>query len=85
MASPHVTGVAALIESLGIRDPEEVKQIISDTADPIACPSATQLALYAPFPSANNDAPQRCQGESEFNSWYGHGQVNALAAVREGS
>jgi hypothetical protein len=83
MASLHIAGVAALIESLRVRDPEEVKAIISDTADPIACATAPQLALYAPFPPVNNDAAQQCQGETEFNGWYGHGQVNALAAVRE--
>lgn len=81
MASPHVAGVAALIESLGIREPESVKERITETADPLPCPTAAQLAMYAPFPSANNDAPQRCQGDTEYNGWYGHGQVNALAAV----
>lgn len=83
MASPHVAGVAALIESMGVRDPEEVTQVINRTADPIPCPTAAQLALYAPFPSVNNDAPQQCRGETEYNSWYGHGQVNALAAVSQ--
>ena len=83
MASPHVAGVAALIESMGVRDPEEVRQVINDTADPIPCPTAAQLALYAFFPSVNNDAPQTCEGETEYNGWYGHGQVNALAAVSQ--
>ena len=83
MASPHVAGVAALIESMGVKDPENVKEVITGTADPIACPTAAQLAMYAPFPSVNNDAPQQCQGEAEFNGWYGHGQVNALAAVSQ--
>jgi len=82
MASPHVAGLAALIESMGVRQPRDVSEIIAETADPIACPSAAQLALYAPFPSVNNDAPQQCEGSRSFNGWYGHGEVNALEAVR---
>lgn len=84
MASPHVAGVAALIESLGIHNPEAVRQRLTESADPIACPTAAQLAQYAFFKSANNDAPQTCVGDEEFNAWYGHGQVNALAALRGG-
>jgi len=83
MASPHVAGVAALIESMGVRNPEKVKEIINDTANPLPCPTAAVLALYAPFPSVNNDAPQQCEGDTEYNGWYGHGEVNALAAVSE--
>jgi subtilisin family serine protease len=83
MAAPHVAGVAALIESMGVRESRDVQEIITDSADPIPCPTAAQLALYAPFPSVNNDAPQQCQGKTENNGWYGHGQVNALAAVSE--
>ena len=82
MASPHAAGVAALIESTGVRDVEDVRAIITHTADPIACPNAATLALYAPFTSANNDAPQQCEGETTNNGWYGHGQVNALSAVQ---
>jgi lantibiotic leader peptide-processing serine protease len=58
MASPHVAGVAALIESTGVREARDVQDIVTDTAHPIPCPTAAQLALYAPFPSVNNDAPQ---------------------------
>ncbi len=85
MASPHVAGVAALIESTGVRDPEEVKRIITETADRLACPTDAQLALYAPFNSVNNDAPQQCTGTDEYNGWYGFGQVDALAAVSRDS
>ena len=82
MASPHVTGVAALIISrFGRMSSDDVRDRLEATADPIACPTAAQLALYAPFISANNDAPQTCTGEAENNSWYGHGEVNALRAV----
>ena len=82
MATPHVTGVAALIESrYGPLSRGRVTAMVAQTADPIACPDAVTLALYDPFPSFSNDAPQSCQGGAGYNSWYGHGQVNALSAV----
>lgn len=81
MASPHVAGVAALVESTGIRNPETVKELITETADTLPCPTAAQLAMYTPFPSVNNDAPQQCTGGESYNAWYGFGEVNALAAV----
>ena len=88
MASPHVAGLAALVISRygdsskkELMQPNRVEQIIETTADPHACPTAAELALYAPFPSVNNGAPQTCAGGTEFNGWYGHGIVNALAAV----
>ena len=81
MASPHVTGVVALIESLGVTNPGRVQARVNNTADSIPCPTAAELAPYAPFPSVSNGAPQQCQGGAGYNSWYGHGQVNALSAV----
>jgi lantibiotic leader peptide-processing serine protease len=89
MASPHVAGVAALILSHGFsRNSDDdrgghtsLQRLLERSADPIACPAANVLALYAFFPSVNNDAPQTCTGPRENNSWYGHGQVNALKAV----
>ena len=94
MAAPHVTGVAALILSrFGNQRGEDdengnktgkLRRLIDLSTDPIACPSATVQAEYAFFPSANNDAPQTCTGTPRFNSWYGHGQINALKAVTGG-
>jgi subtilisin family serine protease len=82
MASPHVTGVAALIDSwYGHLSPGRVAALIGQTADPIACPDAATLALYAPFPAVDGGAPQTCQGGLGNNGWYGSGQVNALSAV----
>ena len=82
MASPHVTGLVALmISRSGEMSAREVRRQLEQTADPIACPSAADLALYAFFPSRNNDAPQTCTGDAEHNSWYGFGQVNALKAI----
>jgi lantibiotic leader peptide-processing serine protease len=81
MASPHVAGVAALVVSMGITSPGAVTARIDNTADAISCPTAAVLALYAPFPALDGGAPQTCQGGVGYNSWYGHGQVNALHAV----
>jgi subtilisin family serine protease len=79
MASPHVAGVAALIVSMGITSPGAVTARIDNTADPMPCPA--DVSMYAFFPSANNGAPQACQGGTGYNGWFGHGQVNALTAV----
>jgi lantibiotic leader peptide-processing serine protease len=79
MASPHVAGVAALIMSQGTKSPGAVAAKINNTADPIACP--TDLSIYAFFPAVDNGAPQVCQGGTGYNSFNGHGQVNALSAV----
>jgi subtilisin family serine protease len=82
MASPHVTGLVALmISRFGRMSASDVRERLQETADPIACPSAADLALYAFFASRNNDAPQACTGDAEHNSWYGFGQVNASKAI----
>jgi lantibiotic leader peptide-processing serine protease len=81
-ATPHVTGVAALVASrFGPMSPGRVAAMIEQTADPMACPDAATLALFVPFPQTSNGEPQICQGGVGYNSWYGHGQVNALSAV----
>lgn len=54
-ASPHVTGVAALMYSRGITDPTEIREILLDTAEDLGTPG--------------------------FDVYYGHGLVNAYAAV----
>ena len=79
MASPHAAGVVALIVSKGITSPGAVTAVLDNTADPKACPS--DVSAYAFFPAVDNGAPQTCQGGPGYNSWYGHGQINALTAV----
>lgn len=79
MAGPHVAGVAALIVSQGTTSPGAVAAKINNTADPIACPS--DLSIYDFFPAVDNGAPQVCQGGMGYNSFNGHGQVNALSAI----
>jgi subtilisin family serine protease len=93
MASPHVAGTAALIISRygdlssqnGKMRPGRVKAYLDQTADPQPCPTAAQLALYAPFPGLDDGQPQTCQGGTGYNSWYGNGIANALSAVTHGN
>lgn len=79
MASPHVAGLAALIVSQGTSSPGAVAAKINNTADPIACPADT--SIYDFFPALDNGALQVCTGGTGYNSFNGHGQVNALSAV----
>jgi hypothetical protein len=37
--------------------------------------------MREPFPALDNQAPQACEGGPSYNSFNGHGQVNALAAI----
>ena len=43
------------------------------------CPS--DMSIYEPFPAVDNGAPQVCQGGTAYNSFNGHGQLNALSAI----
>jgi subtilisin family serine protease len=82
MASPHVAGLAALIASMGMTSPGAITGRIVSTADPMPCPTAEVLAMYTFFPSLDDPTvAQACQGGAAYNSWFGHGQVNALSAV----
>jgi subtilisin family serine protease len=93
MASPHAAGVAALIVSeYGNKDgkhkggltmnPVQVEKILIRTAQEHACPDP-RLVSYV-----NVGRPQSwdafCEGSAEFNGFYGHGIVDALAAVSGG-
>ncbi len=75
-AAPHVAGVAALIISqYGKMPPGRVQAFITETADPQPCPPD-------PFdPSGDGAWLAMCQGGGGYNSFYGHGQVNAYNAV----
>jgi lantibiotic leader peptide-processing serine protease len=73
MAAAHASGVAALIVSrygtLKQGDPSmrpgRVEAYMQQTATPVSCPPD----------------PTGCQGDSGYNGFYGHGIVDALAAV----
>jgi subtilisin family serine protease len=76
MASPHAAGVAALIISqVGKMPPGKVAAYLTQTADFVPCPANP----FNPGPPFNYLAT--CQGGDGYNSFYGHGQVNALRAV----
>ncbi len=78
MASPHVAGVAALIQSkFGGISPGAATSKIQQSADPMPCPD---ISIYAPFPRPGGE-PQSCEGGPAYNSFNGFGQVNALRAV----
>lgn len=81
MAAPHVSGVAALIASRGIRNPGAITSKLIATSDRLACPA--DLSIYAFFPALDNGAPQVCQGTLDYNGFNGNGQVNALRALIE--
>jgi len=78
MASPHAAGVAALLVSKGV-PAQAVEAAMEATANPLACPS--DLSIYNFFPAVDNGAPQTCSGGPTFNSFYGAGEIDALAAV----
>lgn len=81
MASPHAAGVAALIMSTGVTAPGAVAAKLRNTADKYPCPA--DVSIYAFFPALDNGAPQVCQGDLDYNSFNGHGQINALTAVTQ--
>ena len=89
MASPHAAGVAALIVSkYGTRDtvhggatlsPATVESILTSTASEHACPVPPTVDYTIVGRPASWNAT--CTGTPSFNDFYGHGIVNALAAV----
>jgi subtilisin family serine protease len=89
MASPHVAGVAALIISrYGHRDPwrggltmnpDLVERQLYRSATETACPTP-RLRSYAQE-GFSEEFDAYCAGPKQFNGFYGHGIVNAYAAV----
>jgi lantibiotic leader peptide-processing serine protease len=89
MASPHAVGVAALIVSRfgkhdpahpGVRlEPAKVESLLLRSAAEHACPNPPL------FSYANEGRPAEfnalCEGDLNFNGFYGYGIVDALAAV----
>ncbi|GAA3052042.1 S8 family peptidase [Actinokineospora globicatena] len=75
MAAPHVSGVAALLASTHPgASPQKLMRLLTSQAESIACP-----ADYDLDGAGGQDA--YCSGYAPFNSFYGHGMVDALAAV----
>jgi subtilisin family serine protease len=90
MASPHATGVAALIVSefgsgsgagFGM-SPAAVESRLRSTATNTACPRP-RLFVYPDLVGADPHVPFEayCDGGNGFNGFYGDGIINALAAV----
>jgi subtilisin family serine protease len=91
MASPHAVGVAALIVSRfgkhdpahpGVRlEPWKVESLLLRSAAEHACPDPPL------FSYANEGRPAEfnalCEGDLNFNGFYGYGIVDALAAVTQ--
>ncbi|MFB7620279.1 S8 family serine peptidase [Kitasatospora sp. NPDC056181] len=66
MASPHVTGVAALIASTDPSlTPADIRARLATQANDLACPASDS----------------RCTGTTANNAFFGEGQVDALKAV----
>lgn len=79
MASPHAAGVAALIASQQGGSSAGAGSVLGSTATPTACPSDT--SAYDFFPSVDDGRLQTCSGGIGHNSWFGSGEIDALAAV----
>ncbi len=92
MASPHATGVAALIVGqFGIRDwvhggktlpPALVEVILKASATKTACPVPAAYTYTRILPSgAVRTATHVCEGTKNSNGFYGSGIINATRAV----
>jgi subtilisin family serine protease len=88
MASPHVTGVAALIIEEDGRaagdhgralDPAVVTSVLVRTAEDHACP-AGGVEIYTDE-GQTADFNAVCEGTTDENGLYGEGIVDAAAAV----
>jgi subtilisin family serine protease len=83
-AAPHVTGVAALVVSRygddsrhGVRmSPRKVERILEATAEPIACPPNPYVRAVG-----TTSFTATCEAWRDVNGFFGHGEVDALAAV----
>ena len=92
MASPHVTGVAALaVSRFGVKDarhkgglrlsPWKTEFILNTGAAEHACPTPPLVDYTLVGRTAEFNA--LCEGTTEFNGFYGHGIVDAYATVTE--
>jgi subtilisin family serine protease len=77
MATPHATGVVALLASEHPKDsPQQLTRLLTRQAEPIPCPADYDLNR-----TGVQDA--YCSGYAPYNSFHGHGLVDALAAVSQ--
>jgi subtilisin family serine protease len=79
MAAPHVSGVVALLASTHPgATPKQLTRLLYGEANPIACPADYDL-------NGTGIQDAYCTGDATYNSFYGHGMVDALAAVSSSS
>lgn len=79
MASPHATGVAALLKSANPSlSGQSLKAAVQRTATEMACPEEGAVDDFWSDPTANGF--RACQGDTGRNSYFGYGLVNAAAA-----
>ena len=93
MASPHVAATAALtVSQYGKPDPArpgtltmppaQVERVLKGTADKVPCPTPRTVSYeHTGLPAEYNAT---CEGGLNFNGFYGHGVVDAFAAVTRG-
>ncbi|QWF77406.1 S8 family peptidase [Amycolatopsis sp. CA-230715] len=75
MAAPHVAGVAALLASARPEaGPRALRSDLEHEAKPVPCPGDYDL-------TGDGDQDAFCDGYSAYNGFYGHGLVDAAAAV----
>jgi subtilisin family serine protease len=90
-ATPHAVGVAALIISQYghfngnsvAMNPDAVKRVLEGTAFKTPCPTPRTVDYLKEGRDASYTAT--CMGDQQFNNFYGHGQVDAYAAVTRGA
>jgi subtilisin family serine protease len=77
MATPHATGVLALLASEHPKvGPQQLTRLLTNQAESVPCPADYDLSG-----SGTQDA--YCSGYAPYNSFHGHGLVDALAAVTQ--
>ncbi|MET0136059.1 MAG: S8 family serine peptidase [Kibdelosporangium sp.] len=75
MAAPHVSGVLALLASKHpSASPATLTRLLNNQAEAVPCPADYDL-------SGTGTQDAYCSGYEPYNGFYGHGLVNALAAV----
>ncbi|WAL69791.1 S8 family serine peptidase [Amycolatopsis cynarae] len=79
MAAPHVSGVAALLASAHPGyGPRQLREALYRTARPMPCPADYDL-------TGDGHQDAYCTGYTAYNGFYGHGMVDARAALTAGA
>jgi hypothetical protein len=64
-------------------NPDAVQRVLEGTASPVPCPVPSTVDYLKEGRDPSFTAT--CQGTPKFNGFYGHGAVDAYAAVTHGS